>query len=127
MVYDAARKEVVVFGGSQPGGSDWDDTWTWDGTTWTQKFPTTSPPGRQFHAMAYDAARGQVVIFGGGSIIDLFAPKNDTWLWAGTNWTQVPGTLASTSSRPKPKYRPISRLLKILQTGSPYHALYRKP
>lgn len=89
MVYDAARKELVVFGGSQPGGSDWDDTWIWDGTTWTQKFLTTSPPGRQFHAMAYDAARGQVVLFGGGSIIDLFAPKNDTWIWDGTNWIQV--------------------------------------
>ena len=40
MAYDAARAEVVLFGGGI-GASTFDDTWTWDGTpgrdgTWTR-------------------------------------------------------------------------------------------
>jgi hypothetical protein len=33
MAYDAARQEVVLFGGYRPGVVG--DTWTWDGSTWT--------------------------------------------------------------------------------------------
>jgi hypothetical protein len=68
MAYDAARGQVVLFGG-------WDaaivnDTWVWDGTNWVQKFPANAPPAVGGHAMAYDAARGQVVLFGGGTVYD---------------------------------------------------------
>ena len=62
MAYDAARGQVVLFGGY--GGGFRNDTWVWDGTTWAQKSPATSPSSRYGHAMAYDAARGQVVLFG---------------------------------------------------------------
>jgi hypothetical protein len=62
MAYDAARGQVVLFGGWD--GSGLNDTWVWDGSNWVQKFPA-NPPGRYWHAMAYDAARGQVVLFGG--------------------------------------------------------------
>ena len=55
MTYDYARDEVVLFG----------DTWTWDGTTWTQEPPATSPSARSDMGMAYDQARGEVVVFGG--------------------------------------------------------------
>src|SRR5437660_911502 len=64
MVYDAARQEILLFGGGV-GNATLTDTWVWDGTDWTQKFPANSPPGRQGFAMAYDAARQQVVLFGG--------------------------------------------------------------
>ena len=64
VAYDAARGQVVLFGGS--GGSGFlNETWVWDGTAWVQKFPATKPSGRNDFAMAYDAARGQVVLFGG--------------------------------------------------------------
>ncbi len=64
MAYDAATGTVVLFGGGgrRPVG----DTWTWDGTTWTQQHPATSPPVRCGTSMAYDAATGTVVLFGGG-------------------------------------------------------------
>ena len=39
MAYDAASGQVVLFGG---GGHAWlGDTWTWDGTDWTQRTPRT--------------------------------------------------------------------------------------
>src|SRR5207253_1655531 len=41
------------------------DTWTWDGSNWTQKSPQNSPPARYGSAIAYDSAHGQVVLFGG--------------------------------------------------------------
>jgi hypothetical protein len=67
------------------GSGDHDDTWTWNGATWTQQHPATSPPARQAAAMAYDAATGTVVLFGGFGSSSLLG---DTWTWNGTTWTQ---------------------------------------
>jgi hypothetical protein len=82
MAYDAARGQVVLFGGS--GEDVVGDTWTWDGTDWTQRFPAHAPASRELPGMAYDAADGETVLFGGaaGEI------RNDTWTWDGTDWTK---------------------------------------
>jgi len=86
MAYDAARRQVVLFGGGDPNSNTiFNDTWVWDGVTWTQKFPATSPPATNSHAMAYDAARQQVVLFG-GSFSGIISA--DTWVWDGVDWTQ---------------------------------------
>src|SRR5947208_1517520 len=47
MAYDAGREEVVLFGGAGADGTHLGDTWVWDGTTWTQLFPATSPSARE--------------------------------------------------------------------------------
>jgi hypothetical protein len=83
MVYDAARAQVVLFGGANNALSN--ETWVWDGANWAQKHPANSPTGRVDHAMAYDASHGEVVLFGGlDPTIDW---RDDTWIWDGTNWT----------------------------------------
>ena len=61
---NTARKRVVLFGFVYPPARS--DTWEWDGNTWLERSPTTSPSVRFGHAMAYDAARQRVVLFGGG-------------------------------------------------------------
>jgi hypothetical protein len=76
MAYDAARQRVVLFG-----GSGLPDTWEWDGSTWSQRSPVTSPSARYGYAMAYDAARQRVVLFGGHRL-------SDTWEWDGSTWSQ---------------------------------------
>jgi len=86
MAYDAARGQVVLFGGFAPNffNGFWNDTWVWDGTNWTQKSPANRPLLRAGQAMAYDAARGQVVLFGGGGNLcggDCFGFLGDTWVW----------------------------------------------
>src|SRR6266496_2944326 len=53
MVYDAVRQRVVLFGGLSSSGNSSNDTWEYDGTTWTQRTPGTSPSARQNHAMVY--------------------------------------------------------------------------
>jgi hypothetical protein len=85
MAYDAATGQVVLFGGTNYGGVLNDDTWTWNGTNWTQQSPANVPPARQDATMAYDAATGQVVLFGGWGN---GGPRSDTWTWDGTNWTE---------------------------------------
>jgi hypothetical protein len=93
MAYDAATGQIVLFGGSYTGGGgpansgELHDTWTWNGTDWTQQSPASSPastPGM----MAYDAALGQLVLLG-------FGTTNPTWLYNGSTWTQlsVPGVV----------------------------------
>jgi len=92
MAYDAATGTVVLFGGYGYGKADifFGDTWTWNGTTWTEQHPATSPPGRWGAAMAYDAATGTVVLFGGNGQRGYLG---DTWTWDGTTWTnQAPAT-----------------------------------
>ena len=56
------------------------DTWTWDGTTWTEQHQATSPP-RYLASMAYDAAAGAVVLFSGINGAFRVNPFGDTWTW----------------------------------------------
>jgi hypothetical protein len=84
MAYDAATGTMVLFGGYELASGALgvlNDTWTWNGTTWTQQHPAVSPPAlnRASAAMAYDAATGTVVL----SEVD-----GSTWTWNGTTWTQ---------------------------------------
>jgi uncharacterized protein (DUF2345 family) len=87
MVYDAAHGQVVLFGGLAGCASCWaNDTWLWNGTTWTNANPPTSPSARDATVLVYDAAHGNVVMFG-GSVSGLRG--GDTWIWNGTTWTQA--------------------------------------
>jgi hypothetical protein len=88
LVYDPALKGVVAFGGEAPFGSAYyNDTWLFHHGTWTQLFPTVSPPPRSQYAMAYDAADSEIVMFGGydGSAHEL----SDTWVFNGATWAKV--------------------------------------
>ena len=91
MAYDPKTETVVLFGGSKGGGSNSNETWTWDGMTWTQQFPPVSPPARGWNAtsgMVFDSKLGKVVLFGGYT--DQFVIMNDTWEWDGASktWTE---------------------------------------
>ena len=57
MVFDPATNQLLLFGGSATTGTGFSNqTWTWNGSNWTQLHPATSPPGREDQQMAYDAA-----------------------------------------------------------------------
>ncbi len=94
LVYDAARGRIVHFGGTTGrGNGDRDDTWEYDGTTWTLATPLARPPARVGHAMAYDAGRGRVVVSDGATgwyDFDRVPPM--VWEYDGTTWTSVPET-----------------------------------
>jgi len=84
MAYDAARGQVVLFGGW--GGDELGDTWTWDGGEWAQHEPGISPAARRGHALAYDAGRERIVLFAGYDGDDYL---DDVWEWDGHRWYEV--------------------------------------
>lgn len=86
MVYDAARKKIVLYGGgdADPSGrADYfGDTWEWDGKAWT-RITDAGPGTRVHHAMAYDPVRRKTVVVGG------YGPggaDGRTWEWDGKTW-----------------------------------------
>jgi len=97
MAYDAARREVVLFGGSAPGRDGYpNDLWAWNGATWHRLEPRAGPrpPGRVVPHFVYDAARQRIVLFGGrretvgreGTLLD------DVWEWDGSSWHEIATT-----------------------------------
>lgn len=97
MAYDAATRQVVLFGGftvdpTTGALSPTDETWVWNGTTWTKGTPAAAPSPRAGAAMAYDSARQRVVLFGGYGgtacgATGICADQGDTWTWDGSSWT----------------------------------------
>jgi hypothetical protein len=97
MVYDGARKRVVMFPGSVFMMGDQSVTrfpvWEWDGATWQDRTSATAstwaPPLEDARA-AYDSDRQVTVIFGGVMSMSL-APSQysqETWEWNGSGFTK---------------------------------------
>jgi hypothetical protein len=80
LAYDPEASKVVLFSGVGAPA----DTWTWDGTNWTEQHPAQSPPARQGAALAYESDHGYTVLFGGFS--STATNLADTWLY------RVPGS-----------------------------------
>lgn len=84
MAYDPVSQKVVLFGGYEVvnGAVVYvDDTWTFDGTTWTQVATRSAPSPRTSASMAFDAVTGELVLFGGynGTL-----RLGDTWTFDGS-------------------------------------------
>jgi N-acetylneuraminic acid mutarotase len=80
---------LTLFGGaadvSGPQDQLLDDTWTWDGSTWTE-LSVAGPPARSLAVMA--PLGDKLVLFGGvGGNGD--GVLGDTWTWDGTSWTEL--------------------------------------
>jgi len=89
MAYDEADQLVVLFGGQGLAGY-LNDTWTWNGTGWTEQHPRSSPSPRYGAQMAYDATNRAVVLLGGiGNLSSSqIGDLGDTWIWNGATWTE---------------------------------------
>jgi Galactose oxidase, central domain len=94
LAFDRSLRKVVLWGGlgaTSPNPVYLDDTWLFDGTTWTQVFPAHHPPAREDMVMTYDSVSQRVVMFGGFTK-DSPRWKHDTWTFDGTDWTEVTTT-----------------------------------
>jgi hypothetical protein len=84
--------QALLFGGEDNNSPPYfNDTWVYDlsDNAWTQKSPTTSPSGREYHAMAY-LGNEWVILFGG---FTQGGHNNETWIAGGMGPTAV--TLSS--------------------------------
>jgi len=88
MAYDAATKQVLLFGGYGDYAES-NDTWTWNGSNWSQVVGKTNPPPRSGHSMAFDALRGEIVLFGGSLSQPTPTWYSDTWVWNGKKWQEM--------------------------------------
>jgi len=87
MAYDDFSRQLVLFGGVGAGTSGLlGDTWTWNGTTWSEQHPSPSPGARMEGYLQYDDALGQLVLFAGQGN----GYQDDTWTWDGSSWTHIP-------------------------------------
>jgi hypothetical protein len=94
-VYDQTQKKFVMFGGYDTLGKYRQDTWTWNGTEWTEVKPKTKPPHRAQPVMWYDPLAKKTIMYSGagtGSIDDHAERFSDMWSFDGTNWTEITKT-----------------------------------
>jgi hypothetical protein len=83
MAYDEQCQRVVLFGGLTGTVAQFNDTWSYNGKTWTQLASERQPPGRWDGGMVYDALNQRLVLFGGQFWENEFGFLNDTWVFNG--------------------------------------------
>ena len=82
MVFDSQQGKTRIFGGDHVAPFSLgpvNDTWDWDGTSWTQDVTPTAPSPRAGQSMAYDSGLGRTVVFGGTDEGFPGVFYNDTW------------------------------------------------
>jgi hypothetical protein len=139
---DRSRDQIVLFGGSSPvdecsfntlvrfhqGGFapqlPLADTWTFDGTKWTQQQPADPPPDRDRASAVWEETEQQVILVGGDDCncdVDstgpgvVLGPWQDTRAWDGSDW------------RPALALTPPSGFVAGAPTATAYHAATHDP
>src|ERR1022692_202795 len=92
MFYDAALHEIILFGGNAPTDSPHyanhydNQTWAWNGRTWTRLHPAASPSPRDSGSLVYDPAARTAIMYGGYNDTRRLS---DTWSFNGRSWTRL--------------------------------------
>jgi hypothetical protein len=76
------------------------DTWEWDGTNWTQRFPVHVPTDATW--LEWDPHSARVVSYGGRVPSGTFPTIAESWSWNGADWTQLPLGTPNPGSRASP-------------------------
>lgn len=80
MAYDAKRKVVVLYGGYHYGTDTYyEDTWEWDGRTWTQA--SDLGVGESYANMFYDSEHARILMY--------VSNRQQMWEWSGTGWSMI--------------------------------------
>jgi hypothetical protein len=99
MTYESATNRIVVYGGwSHTSSFSYADTWSWNGSSWSQLVATSPPGARDSFAMTYDPDRSRSVLFGGY--------WSDLWELNGSTWTSITTTDGHASAPPPGSLRP---------------------
>jgi PKD repeat protein len=100
MTYDPWTSEVILFGGTSLLSENLSLTWTYHADVWTNITATagTAPSPRWLPIFVPDVASHQMILYGGE------APATDagltsTWLFSGTSWSNITGSVGNSPPR----------------------------
>lgn len=96
---DAANGRTLMFGGSNALNNAIGELWSFNGTQWSNLsvgLAGPQPARRESAGLAVGGTPARAVLFGGFNESDLL---NDTWVFGGGAWTQVPTSPAGPSPR----------------------------
>ena len=82
IAYDPGSRLMLLFGITE--GEFKATTWTWDGRSWTQQHPRSSP-GELRGSLAYDWVTSSIILFGA----TYPAIQSQTWAWKDLDWVQL--------------------------------------
>lgn len=100
MAYDAADREMVLFGGTNATVPAMRDTWTFNGTTWTRVHSRFNPPASSSGGMVFDALSNWTLMVG-----EVHGSRwvRGTWAFHAGQWSLLAGNVtplpASTPKR----------------------------
>jgi List-Bact-rpt repeat protein len=83
LTYDGADGSALLYG-----GQTWNSTWEFLNGSWTNVTRGITPGSMYGVGMAYDAFDKYVLLFGGSNSTGSGIP-NETWDFAGGNWTRI--------------------------------------
>lgn len=94
MAFLYTQAVTVLFGGDDGTGTGLDDTWTYDGATWTQVAVAGPRPSPRAGAQMVPVLSRGVVRLVGGRDPATQTIRNDTWEFDGSSWRQLTGPFA---------------------------------
>lgn len=89
MSWHPGMNQVLLFGGLDSSGNAHDETWAYDGTTWTQISTTGPRPAPRVDARMVPLVGTNLCLLCGGRDPVTMQIFNDTWQHDGVNWTEV--------------------------------------
>ena len=115
MTYDAARCEIVLVGGhADRPPLRLNDTWLWNGSSWSKAAPPSSPPVRFLHSLVWDYASQRALLFGGISDGNGMWPLGDTWTFGVTGFNAYGAGCGNPRASLSPRSDPrIGRLFTL--------------
>jgi hypothetical protein len=129
MAFDTNTGTTVLFGGMGANGP-LHDTWTWDGSSWTQQHPAHNPPATVIGPMAYDPTSHDMVLVtvsmptGSISSADpatVNPPPAQTWLWDGADWHKAAGVQPPVSALTRLATDTAAGDVVLVATGGALH------
>jgi hypothetical protein len=89
LVYDEARRTLVMYGGhfpSPPTVQNFDEQWTWNGAAWRRVDYGAKGPGVRVNARAVFEPGSRTVLLIGPTDDNT---RTDVWRWDGTRWSKI--------------------------------------